>query len=858
MQMEGGRSIFDNSWVCSQPRPLQRHRQRVVKSASPMARPSSDSSSSTALAPVPRHSPRLPSPRRRAQPPPLQLESPRPPGADWATIDKAEASERRPAFEHFERRLEEECEEIWMNAFTKELAIEASAPLRTPKKWRPPRATSPQSKGSPVGSPASMIMSTKSPASELEMLSPSQDAVNYDPQLVAAVLNRVLPVGKQTTLATLSPRGQRSYRRTCFSQVDGRLSDESAKEGRIDARDRGDSAVSHKMSEDSNKEARSNGRGKAGSSGDPSSPAASSSRGVSGARATSCQGPRVTRVSCAVGRTASASPRSPKGDSSVMSPLAHASERSFEVSEVVAFRSALTRKFGNLARAILAMRSAVNFAFKGDSGPRPSLPSVSLTKQEFEWCVTSFLLHGDRLLANRLFASLDRNQDGLVNIDELTQPSARTEGLLSIVEFRRRVLDQHRSLWQAFKDVEDYLESQLRQGRSSVAGHGRAKRALPLKDFVKAAAFLGGLEPHQATHFFSIMDADSNGSLTLDEFMDALSKMPPDVLLQDFRQRLLMKHTSISAALQEITAISDSPMDVHAARLGRQAFGTSLARLGVADIEAGALFQIIDSDASGDVSLGELLDALREVAPAVNLEAFWQRFDAEWPEVSSLLLESCTTRQQAEVAAARSKAGMLLAEMLPVDLLQTCAMAQSPSSERKQQQQQEPELVLHSITADMFDSLAARLDIPRANASTLFEQLLTAVAALSRKAPAVASPAIAQLQLDGTARLEFEAGRHEVGLEDFAELLELWNSNPTSPAYRKAKRIVASAQTAVAALKAECNRPCTAKASEAEAKQAPASARTVPMKAGKRPKRPILPWCSIAAAPRLSPLAPMF
>merc|ERR1719343_578768 len=73
------------------------------------------------------------------------------------------------------------------------------------------------------------------------------------------------------------------------------------------------------------------------------------------------------------------------------------------------------------------------------------------------------------------------------------------------------------------------------EGRRSAAAS--RKRGMKLPEFVDATAFFG-LEPHQATHFFGVMDADGNGSLTMHEFVEALTQMPEEVLLQDLRQRL--------------------------------------------------------------------------------------------------------------------------------------------------------------------------------------------------------------------------------------------------------------------------------------------------------------------------------
>jgi len=258
-------------------------------------------------------------------------------------------------------------------------------------------------------------------------------------------------------------------------------------------------------------------------------------------------------------------------------------------------------------------------------------------------------------------------------------------------------------------------------------------------------------------------------------------------------------------------------------------------------VEAGELFRIIDLDGSNNVSLDEFRNALRDAAPAVGLEGFWQRFNAEWPEVATLLHESCVTREHEAATKSRHRAGALLAEMLPPDMRERCIVPQSPASERKQQRQQ-LEQVLHSLNAESFDVLAARLDIARNNAAELLKHLVNAAATLHPRVALALPGSSVQSQDQGG-----QAEAAEVYLDDFAELLELWTANdPTSPAHRKAHRIVAPAQIVVAALKAELA-PTSSSVEVAEESRA---RRSNSRRIGRRPRRPLLPWCPTAATPR--------
>jgi len=117
--------------------------------------------------------------------------------------------------------------------------------------------------------------------------------------------------------------------------------------------------------------------------------------------------------------------------------------------ELVVFRTSLSKSFGNLTRAFSAMKHAVDVSAGKKVGS--STGASSLSRSEFEWCITTYLRYGDKRLARRLFAALDTDNKGEVGLVDLAQPAPRAKGLVSLVEFRRRLLDRHSSLPQAFR-----------------------------------------------------------------------------------------------------------------------------------------------------------------------------------------------------------------------------------------------------------------------------------------------------------------------------------------------------------------------------------------------------------------------
>lgn len=572
--------------------------------------------------------------------------------------------------------------------------------------------------------------------------------------------------------------------------------------------------------------------------------------------------------------------------------MASAQDRRLDAADVVALRSSLTRTFGNLSRAIRAMKIAASVNFRNDekSGRPQGQGRCTLNREEFVWCVTSLVKHGDRALAGRLFGILDRNGDGEVGLLELSQPHARTEGLMSLVEFRRRLLERHRSLWQAFRELEENLDNQTFFGRAPLVGgggsvsstaaataSGRQRRCMRLKEFVDSTTCFG-LAPHQATHFFSTMDADGNGVLTMEEFMDALTKMPRHVLLQDLRQRFLGRHSSLSAAFDAITTaglgggkqrVNQSPAALQAARLTRPEFGAALARLGVADAEADELFRIIDADNSGDVSLTELREALRDVAPAIALETFWQRFDAEFPQVASLLRESRLTRSPDVAKESLRKAGELMATFLPKELQNH--LVGDPSQRRKK----DDPLVLTHLNSKSFDAVAARLDVSSANVSDLFARISQTAKALHPRLGRDSSP---EPEPDSSRSKEVWMSR-EVQLEDFATLFQLWIDNPTPMTRERSsgnratmqllRQAMGPAQERCAALKKELKeglkspRPSEVLSPTSSGGPSPSGAdptsppsdRRGSSDTGKRsrsrPPRPNMPWVAPGPAPKV-------
>jgi len=520
--------------------------------------------------------------------------------------------------------------------------------------------------------------------------------------------------------------------------------------------------------------------------------------------------------------------------------------------EVLAFRNMLTKNFGNITQAFHALKTIASATLWNGCESRGSL-----TREEFEWCTNCHLHYGDRRLSWRLFEALDRNGDGLVSLHELVQPfGPREEGLISMAEFRQRLLDRHETLEAAFQELEEHLDAQFTThtlpsgARSGTVSLGCRRQSLKQNEFVEAMALLG-LQPHQAVHFFALMDTDSSGHVVLNAFLEALIHMPREVLLPDFRRRLRARYSSVVVAFKEMSPALASSKGILGVseQLGKEDFMDALARLGIVEAEASEVFRVIDADGSGAVSLQELQEALRNVAPTVTLDAFFRLVAAEWPEIAAAARQACAPSsirpQQGLVPehhVARKRVGCLLAELLPLEMRNRCAAPFSPApfgscllefptegrkisfnSDPAPDRSEDSGGELQTLTLEAFDAIAMLLDIPRNNAAELFNRMVEVT--------------VGCIATD------------ELYIEDFAEQLRLWTDLPEGPstgnlAVQSLRRAMAPALAVAASLKAELrpSRPSTPRVHSHPVENT-VSAATQGVK--KQPGRlPRLPWQS--------------
>jgi len=480
------------------------------------------------------------------------------------------------------------------------------------------------------------------------------------------------------------------------------------------------------------------------------------------------------------------------------------------------FRAILCKKYGNLTRAFQALQCAASTMTSNVAAAQKAsrTGSTRLTYAQFEWCVVSFLRCGDRRMARRLFAAFDRDKREEIGLVELAASPVRSKGLMSLVEFRRRLLERHSSLTHAFREFEDWLDVHFVATDQQQRGK-RSSRTMRLAEFIAVTA-LFGLEEQQATHFFRLMDRDSNGELSFDEFLAAVTEMPRSVLLYDFRQRLLARHPSIKSAFRELST------SMAGARMNQTDFERTVSAWGVADVEAAELFRLMDGDKSGDVSAQELMDCLREEAPHTTYEEFWARFAKEWPEVVRAAHKGGN--------AGREFVGVLLADLLPQRLTEvSCPLRRraifaaldliGESGGKAALSYQESSRTVSVLNFEAFNALVVQLDISPGDATNIFRRFFSGRVG--------GSPGQDPMDIEVEADAD-EGGFH---VEDFIELVQLWVESPIRPpldgsgaiAHQSGaeaiQQVVAPTRAAITALKAELSPSHVAGVVDAEGRE---------------------------------------
>lgn len=148
-------------------------------------------------------------------------------------------------------------------------------------------------------------------------------------------------------------------------------------------------------------------------------------------------------------------------------------------------------------------------------------------------------------------------------------------------------------------------------------------RQLRMGEFTSTLEEAFGLSKQQSTHFFRLMDFNGDGSISMQEWTEALSRCPHALLITDLRSRLLSKFQTIDAALHAAAIQGNLSLP-----LSRHGLTSALCRVcpGICSAEVDGIFGAVNDGRTADVvTLRELQDTLREKAPWSSLEDFFKR-----------------------------------------------------------------------------------------------------------------------------------------------------------------------------------------------------------------------------------------
>ena len=132
--------------------------------------------------------------------------------------------------------------------------------------------------------------------------------------------------------------------------------------------------------------------------------------------------------------------------------------------------------------------------------------------------------------------------------------------------------------------------------------------------------FFLGSASFQARKMFREIDVDASGEISRNEFVSAIGLSEPSLFLEDLRKKVRQRFRSFKAQFAD--AFQDSALNdcASAPRLVLKHFQELLLPLSMSEKETKVLFNLIDIDHDGRLSIREFVKGVRHFAPASVLE----------------------------------------------------------------------------------------------------------------------------------------------------------------------------------------------------------------------------------------------
>jgi len=234
-------------------------------------------------------------------------------------------------------------------------------------------------------------------------------------------------------------------------------------------------------------------------------------------------------------------------------------------------------------------------------------PNRRLTLKEFGESLSRVQVmdHAEHLaLFNAIADQTETSRMCKVSIGELASALATVSPAAYLEEIRCKLLKRYNgNAEKAFRDID--------QDHSGIVSKG---------EFKARTVFRIGLTEMEAAKMFETIDFDKSGSISMSEFLCAISMSEPSLFHEDLRKKIRQRFRSIRDAFA--SAMDDySNADLHHnPKLDFNRFSLLLKDMELKHEELRTLFDLIDGNRDGSLTIREFVTGVRHFAPSCVLE----------------------------------------------------------------------------------------------------------------------------------------------------------------------------------------------------------------------------------------------
>lgn len=198
----------------------------------------------------------------------------------------------------------------------------------------------------------------------------------------------------------------------------------------------------------------------------------------------------------------------------------------------------------------------------------------------------------------------DTSRNCKVSVGELAAALATVSPAPYLEEIRQRLLKRYAgNAEKAFFDID--------QDRSGIVSKG---------EFKARTCFRMGLTEMEALKMFETIDFDHNGSMSMSEFLTALSMSEPSLFHEDLRKKVRQRFRSMRTAFEYAKDDFANADLLQNPKLQFPRFENLLCEMDLKTEELKTLFDLIDANKDGALTINEFLHGIRHFAPSCVLE----------------------------------------------------------------------------------------------------------------------------------------------------------------------------------------------------------------------------------------------